>query len=459
MSNTPPPMPQNREAEEALLASVLIDPGQFYEVSQYLHADDFYIQRHQWVWEAFVNCHKSHLAIEYLTVCNELDNMGYLKEIGGDAFITHLLTAPAIASNAKTYAKLILEEKERRDALHYANELARLAYDKTIPAGEFGDQRDRLKHPKARGKINATVIDEIALELTGRLDAQEKAIPCHALVQNPDGTQAIFGVPSLTENLGGLPLRQSIILGATTQTGKTTLAWQLMEVAAILGYRTLYVATEGSRLSLLQKRICMNLGISVKLLRKGELTDLQKQDINSAVMDYLSTYTEKIFIDDKSRTTNQIIRSAEELKPDLLIVDTLGRVTYEGDNKTIGMGENFTALQDYVKDRDMAGLFLHHIDLTVIERPQMKHLVWARGDLSAAADIVLLMYREDLALSRNDPDQAGTSIKARQYPVPVETWIRKDRDGNVDILCPAMYDLKSQMFRGPNATEEKQYFL
>ena len=47
-------VPQSREAEEALLGAVLINPEAYYDVAQFLRADDFYIHRHRWVWEAFV---------------------------------------------------------------------------------------------------------------------------------------------------------------------------------------------------------------------------------------------------------------------------------------------------------------------------------------------------------------------------------------------------------------------
>ena len=68
MSDTPifeePPapspqiVPHSREAEEAVIGSVLINPDAYYDVAQFLRADDFYIHRHRWIWEAFTRLHE-----------------------------------------------------------------------------------------------------------------------------------------------------------------------------------------------------------------------------------------------------------------------------------------------------------------------------------------------------------------------------------------------------------------
>jgi replicative DNA helicase len=82
-------IPHSREAEEALLGSVLINPDIFAETG--LSAQAFYIHRHQFIWQAFQRLKDKARAIDSLTVCEELDDMGRLEEIGGPAFLTALL--------------------------------------------------------------------------------------------------------------------------------------------------------------------------------------------------------------------------------------------------------------------------------------------------------------------------------------------------------------------------------
>ena len=68
-----PTIPHSREAEEAVVGAVLINPEAYYDVAQFLQADDFYIHRHKWIWEAFTSLHEQRIPIDLLTLTEELD--------------------------------------------------------------------------------------------------------------------------------------------------------------------------------------------------------------------------------------------------------------------------------------------------------------------------------------------------------------------------------------------------
>ena len=73
-----PSIPHSREAEEAVVGAVLINPEVYYDVAQFLQADDFYIHRHKWIWEAFTRLHEQRTPVDMLTVSDELDRVGQL---------------------------------------------------------------------------------------------------------------------------------------------------------------------------------------------------------------------------------------------------------------------------------------------------------------------------------------------------------------------------------------------
>ena len=79
--------PHNRQAEEAVLGSVLINPESYYDVGQILDADNFYIIRNRWIWEVFTYLHENRIPIDNLTLTEELDSRGQLEEIGGQAYL------------------------------------------------------------------------------------------------------------------------------------------------------------------------------------------------------------------------------------------------------------------------------------------------------------------------------------------------------------------------------------
>ena len=84
-------VPHSREAEEAVVGAVFINPEVYYDVAQFLNADDFYIHRHKWIWEAFTRLHEQRIPIDLLTVSDELDRRGQLSEVGGPAYLTSLV--------------------------------------------------------------------------------------------------------------------------------------------------------------------------------------------------------------------------------------------------------------------------------------------------------------------------------------------------------------------------------
>ena len=76
-------VPHSREAEEAVVGAVLINPEVYYDVAQFLQAEDFYIIRNRWIWEAYTRLHNDRAPIDFLTVSADLDRLGQLAEIGG----------------------------------------------------------------------------------------------------------------------------------------------------------------------------------------------------------------------------------------------------------------------------------------------------------------------------------------------------------------------------------------
>ena len=96
-----PSIPHSREAEEAVVGAVLINPEAYYDVAQFLQADDFYIHRHKWIWEAFTRLHEQRTPVDMLTLSDELDRVGQLAELGGPAYLTALINQVPSSSQCR----------------------------------------------------------------------------------------------------------------------------------------------------------------------------------------------------------------------------------------------------------------------------------------------------------------------------------------------------------------------
>jgi hypothetical protein len=126
--------PEDRAAEEAVLGSVLIDPGCYPEVAGLLKPADFYIRRHAWIWQAFENLTARSEPLDLLTIEGELNRMSRLSDVGGPAFLTALLNQVPSSLNAPSYARAVKDRANKRRLLDTANELATLAYDPRVTA-------------------------------------------------------------------------------------------------------------------------------------------------------------------------------------------------------------------------------------------------------------------------------------------------------------------------------------
>ncbi|HUT16036.1 MAG TPA: DnaB-like helicase N-terminal domain-containing protein, partial [Anaerolineae bacterium] len=105
MSELLPPF--SVEAEQAVLGAMLIDPDAFFKVDVTLNAADFYVERHRWLYEAYADMVGGRRAIDFVTLCDELERRGQLNELGGAAYITELIGATPTSLNVVDYAVIV----------------------------------------------------------------------------------------------------------------------------------------------------------------------------------------------------------------------------------------------------------------------------------------------------------------------------------------------------------------
>ncbi|HPO58149.1 MAG TPA: DnaB-like helicase N-terminal domain-containing protein, partial [Anaerolineaceae bacterium] len=226
-TTVPPSELYNREAEEAVLGSVLIDAEAYYDVAQFLQPDDFYIVRNRWVWNAFQRLHERRQPIDYLTVCEELEAQGQLEEIGGPAFIMGLINQTPTALHAEAYGRMVEESGVRRRMLAAANHLARLAHDTQQGVDTILGEAEKAVFSLSERRVQQgpTPIKAVASEYYDRVDL---------LSQRSD---EIYGVPTglidLDRLLNGMQKSDLLIIAGRPGMGKTGFMLSVAKNAAL----------------------------------------------------------------------------------------------------------------------------------------------------------------------------------------------------------------------------------
>jgi len=207
--------PHNREAEEAVLGAVLIFPESYFDLSQKLKGDDFYIIRNRWVWEAYSTLIERRQKIDLLTVSAALNEKNHLEEIGGTAYLATLINQTPTSLHAEAYAEIVEENAMRRRMLEAANHLAKQAYDRGKSVNTLLDEAEKAVFGLSERRITYDLqpIQQVLGSYYDRIDQ---------LSQRPD---EIFGVPTglidLDKILGGLQKSDLLIIAGRPGMGKT----------------------------------------------------------------------------------------------------------------------------------------------------------------------------------------------------------------------------------------------
>src|SRR6266545_2064897 len=210
-----PSIPHSREAEEAVVGAVFINPEVYYDVAQFLAADDFYIHRHRWIWEAYTSLHEQRIPIDLLTVSDELERRGQLSEVGGPAYLTSLVNQVPSSLNAESYGHIVEGYAVRRKMINAANKIASIAYNERTSVDDVMDEAEKavFNVSERRLKHDLQPISSVLSEYYDRIDD---------LAKRPE---EFYGVPTgfidLDKMLTGLQPSDLLIIAGRPGQGKT----------------------------------------------------------------------------------------------------------------------------------------------------------------------------------------------------------------------------------------------
>jgi replicative DNA helicase len=397
-------LPHSRQAEEAVLGAVLIDPETYYDVAQFLEAEDFYIIRNRWIWESFNRLHERRIPVDFLMVNQDLEQQGHLNEIGGPAYLMALINQTPTSLHAEAYGRVVEEHSIRRRMLQSANHLAQLAYnqqqtvDTVLDEAEksiFGISERRIRH-------DLQPIQQVLSEVYDRVDR---------LSQRED---EIYGVPTglidLDKLLGGLQKSDLLIVAGRPGTGKTGFMLSVAKNAAQKHKKHVAVfSLEMSNEQLVQRLLAQETGIDTQRMRTGRLSE-DEWPLFTHAIEVLSDTV--IFLDDTPAITPLALRTKcrrlhMEYSLDLVIVDYLQLMS--GDMRT----DNRVQEVSYIS-RNMKVL-ARELNVPVLCAAQLSRAVEQRADkrpvlsdlresgsLEQDADIVMFIHRPDM-LDKDSP--------------------------------------------------------
>jgi replicative DNA helicase len=206
--------PHSAETEEAVLGSLLIDTEAILKVAGFLQPENFYVVKNQWVYEAMLRLHDRREPIDLLTVSQELAKNSKLDEVGGESYIAQLTTMVPTALNVEAYGRAVESLSLRRKMITAAGDIARIAYDQTLPIEQVIEKSEATIFgvSEGRGEGHMVPIRKAVSDFFERIEY------LHEHRDEPLGIPSGYG--DLDKMTGGLQRGDLIIIAARPGVGK-----------------------------------------------------------------------------------------------------------------------------------------------------------------------------------------------------------------------------------------------
>ena len=206
--------PYSQEAEEAVLGAVMVNPDAFLGVASFLTTEDFYILRHGYIWEALLRISERSEQIDFVTLQDELRALNRLNDVGGPAYLLHLVNSTPTSIHAEVYGHLVERAAVRRRLLIAADEIKALALDEQLTIEKVTSDSEL--------KLFTVTERNLRRELIPMRDAISAYFErMEHLIQHPDEP---LGLPTsfrdLDELLGGLQRSDLLIFAGRPGMGK-----------------------------------------------------------------------------------------------------------------------------------------------------------------------------------------------------------------------------------------------
>jgi replicative DNA helicase len=283
----PSVIPHNREAEEMLLGSFLIDPAALHTVD--VDPGDFYIHRNQWIYQAMLDVEKGGKPLDYMTLADNLDRAGKLAEAGGRSYLISLIDQVPTSLHAPAYAEIVQETAARRHLLDIANLLARKTYDRTIPVDQIiSDIAVRLP-ALCKVKSGAIHISEYAQRHYERMEAAQRGEEQSRII--------LTGFKEFDDaTCGGLREKELMWLIGLPGLGKTKWALQAAFQMGFLGTGVAVFSWETGEEDIMDREISREARIPQDRLERGDLLD-DEWPIYTQIIETLSQSSLPIYVE------------------------------------------------------------------------------------------------------------------------------------------------------------------
>ena len=425
-------LPQDLDAEKAVLGSMLKSQDAVADVIEILRAEDFYLKEHQEIYKVMLEMFSKSIAIDLMTTFSELKSHKIADLVGGLTYLSKLMDEAVVYSNAKYYASTVVDKSKMRQLIKQADDIKASAFSEELAPEDILDAAEQkimeIAHKSQR--TNYVDINDVLVENIKEIQELEK---------NKGRLPGIeTGFKKVDEILGGLQKTDLIILAARPGVGKTAFALNIASHAAQVGNKVMIFSLEMSDTQLGQRMLSTTASVPMENIRNGNISQADWDAISDAQDSFERC---DLVIDDTSSITPVEMKNkcrrfkAEKGGLDLVIVDYLQLMSmgnYRTEQREKEIGAMTRAIKIMAKELDCAVVLLSQLSRGPEQRadhkPQLSDLRDS-GSIEQDADIVIFLRREDYYQSDDDPANIDASTG-----LTCQVNIAKHRNGATGVV-------------------------
>lgn len=428
-ATAPPPLailpkmlpPQNVEAEQAVLGTILIQDKSLLQVAEVIDPGDFYKEKHKIIYAAMVSLFEKSEPHDLITVSGLLNDQNKLESAGGAGYIASLTNIIPFTGTLVHHAHIIRKKSVLRRLIQTTSEVAARCYDAQDDIETLVDEAEKTIFEIAQSKKGqgfqpmANIVPKAFDKITQLYDRQELI------------TGVATGYDELDKMTAGFQPSEMIVIAARPSMGKTALAMNIVQHAALIEKEPVAVfSLEMSMESLAMRMLCSLGRIDSQRIRTGKLHESDWPKLTRATGMLADA---PIYIDDTAALTVLEMRAkARRLKSEnnigMVVVDYLQLMQGKSgiENRAQEISDISRSLKAMAKELDVPVVALSQLNRSLEsrpdKRPQLSDLRES-GAIEQDADVIMFIYRDEVYNKGEDNPNRGLA----------EVIIGKQRNG------------------------------
>ncbi|HET9191102.1 MAG TPA: replicative DNA helicase [Rudaea sp.] len=392
--------PHSLDAEQAVLGGLMLDEHAWERIADKLGEEDFYRKDHRLIFRAIGDLASKNQPCDAVTLGEWFESSGLADEVGGVAYVIQLANATPSAANILAYAGIVREKSVLRQLIEAGTQIVGDGFQPEGRKSEeiLAEAEQRVFHiaeTGARGKksyVEMRAAVHEAFQILSRRYESKDAV-----------TGLATGFADLDEMTAGLQPADLIIVAARPSMGKTALAVNMAEHAALKSRKAVAIFSMEMSASQLAFRLISSLGrIDQQHLRNGDLAEEDWPRVTSAITLLSET---KILIDDTPALSPSELRArARRMKRQydlgLIVVDYLQLMAVPGnkENRATEISEITRSLKALAKELNIPVIALSQLNRSLEQRTDKRPVMAdlrESGAIEQDADVILFIYRDE----------------------------------------------------------------